>query len=105
MAHMKTPVKWINFGPVDAVALAEFDAVRPGDVGRGAFLSLLARSEAGQSVDLSPFAGETLGKRAMFGRCHAEEYDRTRRGQMPAGVTRTGFLKAMTSIAETIWEG
>lgn len=101
---MKTTAKWINYGPVDAAALKAFDDVRPHDVGRGSFLSLLAHSEAGMSVDLAPFAGETLGKRAMFGRCRVEEYDRTRKGMMPTGVTRTGFLKAMTSIAGTIWE-
>lgn len=104
MSRMRTPFKWINYGAVEASALAEFDNVRPGDVGRGAFLALLSNSEAGQAVDLSKFAGIADEKRVVFGRCHAEEYNRTRKGMMPPGVTRTGFLKAMTSVAGMLWE-
>ena len=98
---------WINFGPVDSAVLAEFDAIRNPAIGRGSFLAVIARSEAGRNADLAPYAGKCQTGRAMFGRVRHAEYDRTRKTAMPRGVTRSGFLKAMVDTAKRegfVWQ-
>ena len=91
---------WVNFGKVDVAALAAFDAARPVKMGRGTFLAVLSRSPAGKAVDLTPYAGDTNGPHAAFGRVRKPEYVRTNKANMPPFVTRTGFLRAMTAVAK-----
>lgn len=95
-----TNVDWVNFGKVDAAALAAFDAIRSPKVGRGTFLAVIARSPAGKAVDLTPYTGDTNGPRVTFGRVRTPEYVRTDKAHMPPYVTRTGFLRAMTDVAK-----
>ena len=95
-----TNADWVNFGKVDTTVLAAFDAIRSPKVGRGTFLAVIARSTAGKAADLTPYTGDTNNPRTAFGRVRTPEYDRTAKGQMPAGVTRTGFLRAMIDVAK-----
>ena len=91
---------WVNFGEIDTAVIAAFDALRPVKMGRGTFLAVIARSPAGKAVDLTPYAGDTNGPHASFGRVRTPEYDRTSKGNMPPCVTRTGFIRAMTDVAK-----
>ena len=95
-----TNVDWVNFGKVDTAVLRAFDAIRPAKMGRGTFLAVVARSPAGKAADLAPYTGDTNGPRTSFGRVRTPEYVRTSKGNMPSCVTRSGFLRAMTDVAE-----